>query len=722
MFVPSTGSLYREKVVTHNIMSTWNKLILHPQFEQIKTVYNDQFPIEVRFVCAHWIEQRMKTECIIDINHPQIKEIAADFLQALIQQILYDKQQLIRAEQLSVQCRLDLAIEMLRKFLFNPFPIYKQIRDTISYEEHSIGNIWNNRIMYLDEEAIEITRKLNILKNEVLTIKEKQRNYTHVIENYKVLEYREMLTQTTLLNDDLEERRLFILDDLQLRKNGISDIIKARSIDLNQRNSNVIFKIDSVQKLLICNRLSKWHRDQALAGNGASLNQNSLDEIQLWFEKLAEIIWTLRCTVEGIRKINNSISLSSLEPAKALQDLTALLQNLIKSAFIVEKQPTQVLRTEFKFSASVRLLTPNLGIELNNPSIFVSLYLQPQSVGLSRQNCEILNNTGKFDIQPATHHLCCTFNNMKFKLKKSKRTEKQEGVKVTEEKYALIFKSTFRTADLEINVSVTTLPIVIIVHLHQEPLSWGTITWDNAFSIIGRQDFYVPDKVSWSHLADVLNMKFTSETNKSLSSDAVKYLCEKAFGANVVDNNKPILWNQFCKVPLPGRKFTFWEWFYSIMQLIRNHVQSAWTDGSIIGFIDRRQTIEKLQHCRAGTFLLRFSESELGGISIAVTDKSSPTNVVMLEPFFSEGLKIRPLADRIQDLDQCVTLYPNTPKDEAFKKHYTQTKKSSGDGYVRVVLKATIPDATSHACICKENDLQLDIYEDPAELFDFLSS
>lgn len=699
-------------------MSTWNNLNLHPHFERIKTVYNDQFPIEVRFICAHWIEKRMNTELNVDINHPQIKERATIFLHELIQQLKYEKHQLKQAEQLSIQYRLDAAIETFTKHLLHPFAVYKQIRDTMSYEGHLLGTT-----SCVDEEAIEITQKLNILKNEVLTNKEKQKNYKHDIENYKVLEYRETVTQLIEVNNALEqERRLAILDDLQRKKFQFIKIINVRSADLKQSLAYQIQQIDSVQKLLIFNRLNKWHRDQALAGNGAPLNKNDLDEIQLWFEKLAEIILTTRCCIEATREINNSISSETCGViAQAHTDVTTLLTNLIESAFIVEMQPPQVLKTEVNFTATVRLLTANLGIQFNNSSsVVVSVFTGTQHK-LKHQNREILNNTGKLDIQPSTHHLSCTFSNMK--LMKFKRTEKKELPFVTDKKYALIFKSTFRTADISINVSVKTLPVVIVVHTYQEPQSWATIFWDNAFSQICREPFHVTDTVNWSQLIGALNIKFTAETGRCLTADGFQYLYEKVFGTSVVDEDRPISWTQFCRALLPDRTFSLWDWFHSVMKLIRNYVHVAWTDGFIIGFIDKRQTIEKLRHCPVGTFLVRFSESELGGISIAWVHQTTPLKVEMLKPFFGKDIEILSLDRRIGDLHQFVTLYPNIPKDLAFKKSYSSTIKSVGKGviYVIPVLKIAIPDSEGNSSDCSCKQLFLDLQNYPAECIDFLS-
>lgn len=715
-------------------MSTWNKLISHPNFDRIKTVYNDQFPIEVRFACAYWIEERTKTECSVDINHPEIEKIAGNFLRELIQQLRQEKLQLRRAEQLSIQYRLDAAIATFVNHLHRPFVIYKQIRDTILCEENFIGNVCGNGPTIYDEEAIEITQKLNILKNEVLTYKENLTNYRNGIENYKVLEYRHMVTQLTEVNDVLQqERRLAILEDFQQKKNQTIESINIRWIELHQTIAKLILQINSVQKLLIFNRLDKWQRDQALASNGAPFNKHSLDEIQFWFEKLAEIIWTVRGSIDATRELNTSISLSTTENSveQAYKEITALLENLITSGFIVEKQPPQVLKTDVNFTSGVRLLTSNLGLQLNNPSIVVSFFLGSES-GESIKHCEILNNTGILDHQPLTQHLRCTFNNLKFK--KFKRTDKKDetmikkkrrNYSVTDEKYALIFKTTLRTADIEVNVSVMTLPVVVIVHTYQEPQSWATIMWDNAFCEIRRVPFHVTETVSWCHLVEALNLKITSETDRGLTADCLKYLYEKAFGTSVVGNNRAISWTQFCKEPLTGRTFSFWDWFYAVTKLIKNYVQGPWIDGSIIGFIDRRQTIEKLQQCKAGTFLLRFSESELGGISIAWVDKTAPSRIVMLEPFFSDDFKVRSLADRIRDLDECVTLYPDIPKEVAFKKYCNPptSVKRNENGYVPAGLKTTVPGSTSNTCICKENFLQLllEVHGDPKDSFGSIS-
>ena len=100
--------------------------------------------------------------------------------------------------------------------------------------------------------------------------------------------------------------------------------------------------------------------------------------------------------------------------------------------------------------------------------------------------------------------------------------------------------------------------------------------------------------------------------NNSLTNDPAEY------------NNLVLTWSLFCKETLPDRNFTFWEWFYRILLLTSNHMQRLWKEGYIMGFVSK-QAAEGLllQNGNHGTFLLRFSDSELGGITIAYVKKDA---------------------------------------------------------------------------------------------------
>lgn len=56
-----------------------------------------------------------------------------------------------------------------------------------------------------------------------------------------------------------------------------------------------------------------------------------------------------------------------------------------------------------------------------------------------------------------------------------------------------------------------------------------------------------------------------------------------------------------------------------------------------------------------------------GGITIFFKSMiDNKPGITMLVPFCLKDLEIRSLVDRLNDLNQCVTLYPDIPKNDAF--------------------------------------------------------
>lgn len=352
-------------------------------------------------------------------------------------------------------------------------------------------------------------------------------------------------------------------------------------------------------------------------------------------------------------------------------------------------------------------------------------------------NGEILNNSNILEFQESTGHMICHFRNMQ--LKKIKRTEKRGSESVMDEKFVLLFFTEFRVADdsflpqkssmsprikrgdMLFHLLALSLPVVVIVHGNQEPHAWATVTWHNAFAIPDELLYTVPDRVTWRDLGHVLSEKFRSITGRGLSQQNLQYLAEKVYRNRVSSDDVLISWNQFSKEPLADTTFTFWEWIHSILKLVREHLRELWRDERIWGFIGKRGCVELLlsptheEPALVGTFLLRFSESELGGVTIAwVSDSAelaaqnpslndkvqisrlSPSdpnsvNVVMhLQPMMGSDLRTRSLADRIRDLNDLVYLFPNIPKDDAFADYYSPIVSLNSSSYIRSILVTTI--------------------------------
>ena len=56
-------------------------------------------------------------------------------------------------------------------------------------------------------------------------------------------------------------------------------------------------------------------------------------------------------------------------------------------------------------------------------------------------------------------------------------------------------------------------------------------------------------------------------------------------------------------------------------------MRALWIDGAIMGFVDRKYAEDLLKASAPGTFLLRFSDSELGGVIIAYKPQDSSKGI-----------------------------------------------------------------------------------------------
>ncbi len=395
--------------------------------------------------------------------------------------------------------------------------------------------------------------------------------------------------------------------------------------------------VKEVQAQVLDKELIRWKREQQLHGNGCPM-QSNLEAIQEWCEGLAEIIWAIRQQVrqlEGLReKLGDPGNSANLLP-DLLAGVTELLSNLVTGTFIIEKQPPQVMKTNTRFTATVRLLVGGvLNVHMAAPAVSVSivsesqanqLLTSPSNVPKRKEDYssgDILNGNGTMEFHAATKQVSVSFRNLQ--LKKIKRTEKKGTESVMDEKFSVLFWTEFQVGELKFQLWTLSLPVVVIVHGNQEPQALATVTWDNAFAEWGRRPFVVPDKVSWAQAGAALSVKWQSACGSPLTSDNLYYLACKAFRNNNLprvpdEYNKLMLtWSLFCKETLPDRSFTFWEWFYRILLLTSNHMQRLWKEGFVMGFVTKQAAEQMLlQKGLGGTFLLRFSDSELGGVTIA---------------------------------------------------------------------------------------------------------
>jgi len=471
-----------------------------------------------------------------------------------------------------------------------------------------------------------------------------------------------------------------------------------------------------VQHIVLEKELIQWKREQQLAGNGFNMNAGQLEVIQEWCENLAHIIWSMRQQVKQLQQLREGLGHQQGSPndQDLMVNITECLTNLVTGTFIIEKQPPQVMKTNTRFTSTVRLLVGGaLNVHMAAPPVSVSIVSENQANQLLLSNStpkrkedfnsgDILNGTGTMEYQNSTRQVSVTFRNLQ--LKKIRRTEKKGTESVMDEKFSVIFWTDFTIGELRFQLWTMSLPVVVIVHGNQEPQALATVVWDNAFGDWGRKPFVVPDKVTWGQVGRALSMKWAHACGKDLSEDNLYYLACKAFRNNNLRkdmdeiNNLSLSWPLFCKENLSDRNFTFWEWFYRILILTQSHMQKLWAEGLIMGFVTKQDAEALLLTKPSGTFLLRFSDSELGGVTIAYVRNPDPyqgPSVFMVAPFTTRNLSQRCMADVIFDLNDLHTLFPDTNK-EAFRKFSSSNSgPTTHNGYVKHTLVTHVEGVSS---------------------------
>lgn len=695
----------------------WNqtKQLPKEQLDLVRDYYRDNFPIEVRLHLAAWIEENFSPQTPFVMEDPNHQKMAAQAasqlhsqLESLVAAMPNDPEKFLIRGNLS-----EIADTLKRTYSSNPVGLYVTIRRCLEHEMNIVQMVPTSATTDADIAA-QIKQQIGVLKQRIQGTGTELDRCRHEQEAFS-MEYYHLQEKNVQYESLLQAHGEQHPDVKKFRatKEGLENATRQKYLNLVQKRTGLfnsyveIFKsVREVQVQVLDKELIRWKRDQQLSGNGFAMSF-SLEVLQEWCEGLADIIWTMRQQVRQLEGLREKLG-EAQATANLLQDLlasiTELLSNLVTGTFIIEKQPPQVMKTNTRFTATVRLLVGGvLNVHMAAPAVTVSIVSESQANALltsptsvpkkkdDYSSGDILNGNGTMEHHATTKQVSVAFRNLQ--LKKIKRTEKKGTESVMDEKFSVLFWTEFLVGELKFQLWTLSLPVVVIVHGNQEPQALATVTWDNAFAEWGRRPFVVPDKVTWAQAGGALNMKWKAACGSDLTDDNLYFLACKAFRNNNLSrkpeeyNNLLLTWSQFCKETLPDRSFTFWEWFYRILLLTSNHMDGLWKEGFVMGFVTKQAAETLLLQKQSGCFLLRFSDSELGGVTIAYVkgDMYQKPSVFMVAPFTTKDLSQRRMADVIFDLNDLSVLYPDTPKD-SFRKFSSAAQAAqnaqSANGYV----------------------------------------
>ncbi|CAJ0579541.1 unnamed protein product, partial [Mesorhabditis spiculigera] len=510
------------------------------------------------------------------------------------------------------------------------------------------------------------------------------------------------------------------LTDMQRRASQVYEMLANKRGELTNRLNNGMSCVAMLQNYLISERLFSWKNQQKLAQVGFPFENRDtcLDEIQKEFEFLAEQTWQLRTfacyQLDFVKSLNDNNSVLCGQNLSAITDqLSKLLCMLVSQSFVVTVQPDPVLKTQHKFVTEVRLLIgDSLGIRQNlvNTNVTVKIIAEEDAKLLSNAQLSekdiktvgSISNDFEKMMMDEKGHMAAKFNNSKLtriahrkQPPRSAADQRNNPVcAATDQKYALLFHiSPFQLGNLgKFDVWTMSLPLMVTVHGSQDCDAQGAILWQRAFNSVNRaQGACDIQHVAWQDLAEVLKHKFVLFTGsrRTLSDSDLNYLYEKFYVPNSQDN-KPLTFGRFAKERLRDDvNFSFWEWLFSIMQLIKQKLLKFWDEGWCIGFISKQDASEAMHSSPEPTFLLRFSDTQTGAVSIGFVCEGVPFH---LAPFSIKDLEQLSLAQRIVSCPQLKDIRcmygknGNADKEEILKYFETEERNKQGSdsptGYI----------------------------------------
>ncbi|ULT93174.1 hypothetical protein L5515_010141 [Caenorhabditis briggsae] len=510
------------------------------------------------------------------------------------------------------------------------------------------------------------------------------------------------------------------MTEMQKKATGVYEMLAQRRNEIISKLNDGANIASMMQGQLINDKLFTWKNAQKLAQIGMPFDDREqlLDEIQLEFEFLADNIWQLNmfacwmCDLcRRAPQLNDGLAQSSAAKLTTISEqLNRLLFVLVSQSFIVSVQPEPVLKTQHKFVTEVRLLIGDkLGIrqQLMNTNVSVKIIAEDEarvmsvdcdaqkeirnSLISSRANKQVGSISNDFEklTMDERGHLSAKFNNSKL-TRIAHRKPPPKGASdmkcaanmqaATDQKYALLFFITpFQMGNLskeeQLDVWTLSLPIMVTVHGSQDCDAQVAILWHRAFASISRDpNVHDVTAVSWENLAIMLRNKFSLFTGarRPLSESDLAYLSEKIIIPNMPDQ-KPITFTRFAKQAMREElAFSFWEWFFSIMQLIKQKLLKYWDEGWCIGFISKHDASQSMCMLPNTSFLLRFSDTQTGAVSIGFVCQDDDGQKVPfhLSPLTIKDLDQLSLASRIASCPQLKDIrymYPNIDKEEMLR-------------------------------------------------------
>uniref|UniRef100_A0A8C4ZXZ7 Signal transducer and activator of transcription n=1 Tax=Gadus morhua TaxID=8049 RepID=A0A8C4ZXZ7_GADMO len=666
-------------------MSQWKQIqqLEVGLLEHVDYLYNDNFPMDVRQGLADWIEgQDWETA---ERNESMAAMLFTNLLGQLERSCAQEPNFLQRHNLKIIHQQLQM------KYNTNPGLIARVISNCLREERRILSSACMQQQGPLENSmpnSVTLEKQKN-MDNRVAIIRSSVQLMDQAVKYIEDMQDEFDLRYKTLQSRDPAEKTTERMKEEVIRLQEMLNRLDFKRKEILSKMGDVIKEVDSLVTCDLHPELLEWRRRQQVSIIGGPL-LTGLDLLQNWFTGTAHSLFQIKRQLDKLGELVVKVTYEGdpipLQTPHMAETVRCLVYLVIKSSFVVEVQPCMpthpqrslIIKTGVQFTTKVRLLVklPEVDYQLKVKTTF-DKDLPPGR--LNRQFFILTNSTKAMDVEDSANGcLSVEFRHLGL-------------LSVTEELHSLSFEAHFMVLGLAIDLETTSLPLVVISNVSQLPAGWASVMWYNLLTDEPRNLGYFgnPPRASWSQLSEVLSWQFSSFAGRGLNPDQLLMLGEKLLAGTSVIH---VSLSHFCLLQenIPGKAFSFWIWLESILELIRKHLLPVWNDNYIMGFVSKEKERALLKGKEGGTFLLRFSESHLGGITFTWVEQADngESNFTSVEPYTKSRLIALPFADILRNYkvisEGLVTdnplkfLYPNIPKDEAFSRYYNSPQIPSG--------------------------------------------
>uniref|UniRef100_A0A669B5R6 Signal transducer and activator of transcription n=1 Tax=Oreochromis niloticus TaxID=8128 RepID=A0A669B5R6_ORENI len=666
-------------------MAQWDRLRQLPSAyrQQLHELYDrDALPMDVRHYLAPWIEKQEQRAARDDA-------FAMVLFQVLLENLDIQHSRFVQEESFLLQHNIRRYKQNFQRYVDDPCALATTILWFLEKEKEIL-------------ESAELAEKVQLLQVEPEAME-------------------------TSSQQDLERKLAGLRNEVQCMEHTIICLeeqqdefdFKYQTHKLEGLN-NILDRTQDIIDVLVKKELVEWQRRQQKACIGAPDNV-CLDQLEKWFSCVAVCLFQVWEFLTKLEELVGKVSYEN-DPVKAqnptLQKrVDTLLRDLLKSSFVVETQPSMpqgkgslVLRTNVQFSVKARLLVkfPELNHSMK-VDVSMDKYRRFNVLGTKIKALNMAESTNGGMVADFRH----------LTLKEQKSGGGGKGVSdislsVTEELHIIYFNTVFELKGFSVELQASTLPVVIISNSSQQQSAWASVLWFNMLSQDPKDVMFFANTpaATWPQFGEMLSWQFLSATKRGLDGTQLEMIANKLFGKKPNYDSCTVPWSKFTKENTPD---TFWVWFDGILMMVKTYLEDLWRDGLIMGFVTKGKEKSLLKKKKRGTFLLRFSESVIGGITfswVEITVTGEP-DVKTVQPFTKVDLSQIPFHEIIRNFqileaenvpeNPLLYLYPDTPKNEAFGKYYTE-KSGEDSPYIKYIKTKLVfvskEQLVSHASPC----------------------